>query len=68
MIGKKIKKFLTDNGIKQTYLAKETGLSDSAISDICNNDRRIDCIEYSKICRALNVPLGFFLEDIDEED
>ena len=68
MVGKKIKEYLAEKGIKQTFLAKETGLSDSAISDICNNDRRIECTEYYKICKALNVPLEHFLADIEEED
>lgn len=68
MIGKKIKAYLNEKGIKQTFLAKETGLSDSAVSDICNSDRKIDCVEYYKICRALGVPMSFFFEGIEEEE
>lgn len=63
MIGAKIKEYLMQNGIKQTFLAEKTGLSDSIISDICTKNRRIDCIEYYKICKVLNVPLETFLED-----
>lgn len=63
MIGAKIKEYLTQNGIKQTFLAEKTGLSDSIISDICTKNRKIDCIEYYKICKVLNVPLETFLED-----
>lgn len=62
MVGEKIKKYLQDNGIKQTFLAEKTGLSNSQISDICINDRKIDCVEYYKICRALNLPLEYFME------
>lgn len=65
MVGKKIKKYLDDNGIKQTFLAKKSGLTDSIVSDICIHDRKIDCVEYYKICNALNVPLEFFLTDIE---
>lgn len=68
MVGKKIKEYLAEKGIKQTFLAEKTGLSNSAISDICNNDRRIECVEYYKICKALDVPLEQFLADIGEED
>lgn len=68
MIGKKIKEYLNEKGLKQRYLAQQTGLSDSAVSDICNNDRKIDCIEYYKICRALDVPLDYFMQDIEEEE
>lgn len=63
MIGARIKEYLTENGIKQSYLAEKTGLSNSQISDICIHDRRIDCVEYYKICKALNVPLEKFLEE-----
>ena len=62
MVGKKIKQYLVDNGIKQTFLAEKTGLSQMAISDICNRDRKIDVVEYAKICKALNVPFETFLE------
>ena len=62
-VGKKIKESLTSNGITQTFVAEKTGLSAMAISDICNKDRKIDIVEYYKICKALNVPLETFLED-----
>lgn len=65
MVGEKIRQYLTENGIKQTFLAQKTGLTDNIISDICNKNRRIDCIEYFKICRALNVPMEYFLQDIE---
>lgn len=67
MIGKRIKEYLVQNGIKQTFLAEKTGLSDSIISDICIKNRKIDCVEYWKICKALNVPFETFLEEREEE-
>ena len=65
MIGNRIKEYLRDNGIKQSYLAEKTGLSNCQISDIVNHDRRIDCVEYYKICNALNVPLDHFMQGIE---
>ena len=65
MVGAKIKEYLIQNGIKQTFLAEKTGLTDSIVSDICSKNRKIDCIEYYKICKALNVPLETFL--VNEE-
>lgn len=65
MVGARIKDYLSENGIKQTFLAEKTGLSNSQVSDICSNDRKIDCVEYYKICKALNVPLETFLEGIE---
>ena len=63
MIGAKIKEYLTEHGIKQSYLAEKVGLTNSAMSDICINDRKIECQEYYKICRALNVPYDYFMEE-----
>lgn len=65
MVGARIKNYLAENGIKQNYLAEKTGLSASQVSDICIHDRRIDCVEYYKICKALNVPLETFLDGIE---
>ena len=63
-IGLKIGQYLKDHGIKQTYLAQETGLTACAISDICIGKRKaINCIEYYKICRALGVELDTFIPD-----
>jgi transcriptional regulator with XRE-family HTH domain len=66
MVGSKIKEYLDNNGIKQTFLAKETGISDSRISKILNQGVSIDCVDYYRICKALNVPLGSFLEGCDQ--
>lgn len=66
MVGKRIKEYLVSNGIKQTFVAEKTGLTTMVISDICNNGRKIDIVEYYKICKALNVPLKTFLEEGEE--
>lgn len=65
MVGARIKEYLTENGIKQSYLAERTGLTPSQVSDICIHDRKIDCIEYYKICKALNLELDYFLKDVE---
>ena len=66
MVGKRIKEYLVSNGIKQTFVAEKTGLSTMVISDICNNGRKIDIVEYYKICKALNVPLETFVKEGEE--
>jgi transcriptional regulator with XRE-family HTH domain len=62
MIGSKIKEYLTENGIKQGFVAEKVGLTPSQMSDICNRNKSIDCVTYYKICKTLNVPLETFLE------
>jgi transcriptional regulator with XRE-family HTH domain len=63
-VGKRIGQYLQDRGIKQAFLANTTGISASAISDICTGARKnLDVVEYKKICNALDVPYETFLED-----
>lgn len=66
MIGTLIKEYLTDHGIKQTYIAQQTGLTDQIISDICNRDRKVDAIENYKICKVLGLPIDYFVKQIVE--
>lgn len=64
MIGLRIKNYLNDKGIKQSFIAAKTGLNANIISDICAGSRKIECVEYYKICSALGVPLDYFMEDV----
>lgn len=67
-IGLKIGKYLKDRGITQAFLARETGLTASAISDICSGTRKgVDCLEYYKICKALRVDMLTFIADGETE-
>lgn len=68
MLGLRIKDYLTENGIKQSFLVEKTGMTASTISDICNGNRqKVDAIEYYKICKALGVPLDRFLFEEESE-
>ena len=62
MVGERIKGYLQNNGIKQSFLVQQTGLTPTIVSGICNEERKIDVMEYHKICQALKVPLNTFLE------
>ena len=63
MVGKRISEYLTNNGIKQSFVAEKVGIAPSQMSDICNKGRNIDCVLYYKICKTLNVPFETFLEE-----
>jgi transcriptional regulator with XRE-family HTH domain len=67
MVGARIKKYLEEHGIKQSFVADKVGLTASQMSDICIKDRTIYCLVYYKICKVLNVPLESFLEDVSED-
>ena len=62
-MGEKIKAYLESHGIKQTFLAEQTGLTYSIISDICLKGRKVEATEYYKICKALGVSLDYFFEE-----
>lgn len=62
MISKRIKKYLEENGIKQAFVAEKIGIGASQLNRVLNTGRKIDCVTYYKICRALNVPLEYFME------
>lgn len=63
MVGARIKAYLQSKGIKQIWLTEKTGLTKDAVSDIVNNDRRIEVTEYVRICMALGVPLETFVKE-----
>ena len=63
MVGKKIGDYLNANGIKQSYLADKIGIDRPRLSNIIIHDRKVDCVLYYKICKALGLPLDYFMED-----
>ena len=67
MVGERIKQYLTDNGIKQTFVAEKVGITQPQMSEICNKGRSIDCLLYYRICKVLNVPFETFIEGEVEE-
>lgn len=62
MIGKRIKEYLVERGIKQVYVADKTGIPPQIISAMLNESRNIDAVEYYKICSALNIPMNFLFD------
>lgn len=67
-IGTRIRGYLKANGIKQTFVAENTNLTDSKVSDILNERRNIDCVEYFSICSVLGLPMEYFFEDFKHEN
>ena len=66
VINKNIKEFLEEHGIRQTDLAKNSGISRQALNNICSN-RSLPSLETAfLISRALNTPLEniFYAEEI----
>lgn len=59
----KIKQYLLDNGISQTHVARESGISLPAMSAILSGNRRLTAEEYVAICNALRVSVSTFTQD-----
>lgn len=66
MLGNEIKKYLLENGLKQSFLSEKTGISISKLNSILNNNRKILAEEYFLICKALNVDVCFFYNELQK--
>ena len=60
MKGSDIKKYLDENGIKQTFVSEKTEIPPSILNMMLNDNRKIEANEYMKICDAIGVPLDYF--------
>nr|DAF78789.1 MAG TPA: hypothetical protein [Caudoviricetes sp.] len=61
-VGQKIKTYLEDNGITQTFVSSKTGIPVQKLNLSLNGNRRLDFNEYERICGALSVGADKFLE------
>jgi transcriptional regulator with XRE-family HTH domain len=61
-VGSKIKVYLTDHGITQTFLSNKTGIALPKLNMSLNGNRRLEFDEYERICGALDVGTDKFLE------
>lgn len=57
-----LSRYLVDNGISHSDLAKQAGLTAAQINDICTGKREAKFGEYANICRALQVNFDKFIE------
>ncbi len=61
MIGQKIKKYLVEKGITQSFVSKKTGIKQTSLNAALNGNRNLTATEYFEICKALELPLDFFV-------
>lgn len=61
-IGQKIKSYLDENGITQSYISNKTKISAPKLNLSLNGKRRLSLEEYELICGALSVGTDKFLE------
>lgn len=63
MVGQKIKSYLADHGIKQSFLSEKTEIPRPILLSMLSGTRKIEIMEYVRICRALNVDFMTFVAD-----
>ena len=57
----KVRAYIDDNGIKQTAIAKKTGMSLQTLNNILNGKRVMYADDLRAICYALNVSSEMFI-------
>lgn len=60
MVCRAIDEYLTENGIKYTFVAGKIGVSDSIFSMMMKGKRKISADEFVAICRVLGVTADTF--------
>lgn len=58
----KIKEYLKEHGITQSWLSDKTGISYKHLNDVLNNRIKISAENLGKIATALNVSADIFLD------
>ncbi len=61
-VGEKIKRYIEENGITQTYISKKTGIAKPKLNLALNGNRRFTFAEYEMICWVLDVNTDKFLQ------
>lgn len=61
-VGLKIKAYLEENGISQTFVSKKTGIELPKLNLALNGNRRFSFPEYEMICWVLGVNTDKFLQ------
>ncbi|MBE6904336.1 MAG: helix-turn-helix transcriptional regulator [Ruminococcaceae bacterium] len=59
-IKEQLNTYISENGIKQIYIAQKTGLTADTVSKMLNGSRRILADEFLLICNALNIDPNIF--------
>lgn len=67
MLGKEIKAYMEEKGIKQKKVADDIGISPATMYEICKGTRKVEATEYFGICKSLGVSLDFFRDRMEKK-
>lgn len=63
VIAKNIKNYISERGIRQSFVAEKVNIPSSALSKMLAGEQTIDVVTYYEICKTLHVPLETFVEE-----
>ena len=63
---RKLKLYLEEHGIKQQFVCDKTGIDKVTLSNILNGKRKLTANELLLIANAINVPLNFFVSEVNK--
>lgn len=61
-VAKKLKAYINEHGLKQTYIAEQSGIDVKTLNAILNGYIRLSVERLEAICKVLNVSPKIFLE------
>lgn len=61
MIKDRMRQYIKETGVKQSFLSQKSGMSPQAISTFMNCKRDLSIDEYYRLCDALGVSYEFFI-------
>lgn len=67
MVGQRIKSYLDDHGIKYKFLSEKASISGPILTALLSGTRKIELMEYVRICNALQVDFMTFIADGESE-
>ncbi|MDW5327191.1 helix-turn-helix transcriptional regulator [Plantactinospora sp. KLBMP9567] len=67
-LGERLKKTREYLGMSQQYVAHNTGIPRTAVSDIERGNRRVDSLELKKLARLYSLPVSYFLDEQEQAD
>lgn len=59
-LNQKLRSFIEETGMTQTFVAKKSGIKPKRLNDICNNVVDIRADELLKICKVIKVDIKKF--------
>jgi transcriptional regulator with XRE-family HTH domain len=59
-LNQKLRNFIEETGMTQTFVAKKSGIKPKRLNDICNNVVDVRADELLKICKVIKVDIKKF--------